>query len=360
MEINRPVALIDPERCRNNILSFANKFDKLGISYRPHFKTHQSAEIGNWYRESGITKITVSSPSMAEYFINNGWNDITIAFPVTHIQFAYIQKLADRANITVFLNDPLSAQYYADNSLKLLNVFIEIDAGYNRSGVKAENTQLIDEIRKIIDQSAHLKFYGFYTHEGRTYHVKEKENVNHIIQSVIEKLNKLKSVFPGSAVCLGDTPSCSILNSFNGIDEVSPGNNIFFDCMQLNIGSCRETDIAMAIGCPVAQIKENENEVIIHGGAVHFSKERIKWKNILIYGLVFNINEESFGEVLADIYLKDISQEHGTIKGTPEWISGLRPGDTVYIFPVHSCLAANLFEHYQTIDGNRIEKRTLS
>ena len=36
------------------------------LSFRPHFKTHQSAEIGSWFRDFGVTRITVSSRESAD------------------------------------------------------------------------------------------------------------------------------------------------------------------------------------------------------------------------------------------------------------------------------------------------------
>ena len=46
----------------------ARKAKDNGLIFRPHFKTHQSIEIGEWFRESGVNKITVSSLTMANYF----------------------------------------------------------------------------------------------------------------------------------------------------------------------------------------------------------------------------------------------------------------------------------------------------
>lgn len=37
--------------------------------FRPHFKTHQSLEIGSGFKETGIKKITVSSFTMAYYLM---------------------------------------------------------------------------------------------------------------------------------------------------------------------------------------------------------------------------------------------------------------------------------------------------
>jgi len=80
-DITRPTLLLDEERARRNVERMAVKAGRSGVLFRPHFKTHQSAQIGGWFRERGVSKITVSSVKMAEYFAGQGWDDITIAFP---------------------------------------------------------------------------------------------------------------------------------------------------------------------------------------------------------------------------------------------------------------------------------------
>lgn len=360
MNIDRPTVLLDKNRCRKNIERMAGKLKQLGLSYRPHFKTHQSAEIGNWYREFGITAITVSSPAMASYFMENGWKNITIAFPMTPLQFPIIHDLAENSDLTIFLNDPVSARFFAEKTTRGMSVFIEIDAGLNRSGVPIENIELVNELHGIIKKSKALRFHGFYVHEGRTYRAKGKKSVERMINPVLAGLQELKTRFDDCKICIGDTPSCSLLETFPGIDEMSPGNNVFYDFMQANIGSCTTTEIAVAVACPVAQIKKEADEVVLHGGAVHFSKERMNWKNQEIYGVPVELNKDGFGDLLPDGYLKGMSQEHGILSGNPDWISGLQPGDTVCIFPVHSCLTVNLFGNYRTLEGDRIEKRILS
>ncbi|MFP4059012.1 MAG: hypothetical protein ACLFUC_00845 [Bacteroidales bacterium] len=65
MEITSPTLLIDEQKCRANIEKMALRAQKNKVLFRPHFKTHQSATIGNWYRDHGVTAITVSSVKMA-------------------------------------------------------------------------------------------------------------------------------------------------------------------------------------------------------------------------------------------------------------------------------------------------------
>ena len=52
-EINRPTFVLDKQICLRNIEKMAKKASEHGLRFRPHFKTHQSAEIGEWFRSFG-------------------------------------------------------------------------------------------------------------------------------------------------------------------------------------------------------------------------------------------------------------------------------------------------------------------
>src|SRR5574344_1846718 len=79
---NFPLLLVDKEKCSRNIEKVAQKCKQLNLNLRPHFKAHQSLEIGELYRKYGVTSITVSSVAMAEFFANSQWDDILLAFPI--------------------------------------------------------------------------------------------------------------------------------------------------------------------------------------------------------------------------------------------------------------------------------------
>jgi D-serine deaminase-like pyridoxal phosphate-dependent protein len=56
-KIMKPTLLLDEEKCRRNIRTMAEKARSSGVIFRPHFKTHQSIEIGNWFREEGYRQL---------------------------------------------------------------------------------------------------------------------------------------------------------------------------------------------------------------------------------------------------------------------------------------------------------------
>ena len=126
--------------------------------------------------------------------------------------------------------------------------------------------------------------------------------------------------------------------------------------MQHNLGVCDIHDIAVKVVCPVVAKHVSRNEIVIYGGAVHFSKDHLQ--NIdgkELYGRV--VIHEHNKKVLLDTknYLASLSQEHGIIKVTPADFKKFNIGDLVEIIPVHSCLTANIMGHMVTTDGEFIE-----
>ena len=360
--LNRPRAVVLEQQCRKNIVKMKQKADRTGAEFRPHFKTHQSVEIGRWFRDEGISGITVSTPQMAEYFIDDGWDDITIGFPFYSGQADDLNRLSANVRFRLFVHCAEDVSLIAREIRNPVSILIEVDAGYGRSGIPEKDTgriqSIIDEIRK----SDHITFHGFYVHDGDTYSVQGKDNVARVIDRNLEALKRLKSEHPKASICLGDTPSCSLLSDFNGVDELSPGNLIFYDLMQIHIGSCGFNDIGLLVQVPVAQQKPESDQCIIHGGAVHFSKDRITVDGNVTFGQPVTVSEDGSIQKIEGTSLIALSQEHGTISGLSalQKASGRENPESIWICPVHSCLTANLFSEYQTVSGNIIEKRILS
>jgi D-serine deaminase-like pyridoxal phosphate-dependent protein len=125
--------------------------------------------------------------------------------------------------------------------------------------------------------------------------------------------------------------------------------------MQYSLGSCNLEDIAVAVACPVVTKSVPRNEVVIYGGAIHFSKDFLyKSNGERIYGYVVKLEERSWSKPIAGAYLANLSQEHGIIRAPKEFVEEVKAGDTLAILPVHSCLTANLMKGYLTLEGEGI------
>lgn len=346
---NKPTLILDLDKVSRNIERMLDKAKGSNVGFRPHFKTHQSIEIGNIFRKKGVDKITVSSVSMAEFFAQYGWNDISIAFPVNLLEIEAINKLAARIQINLLIDSVYSTRFLSKHLCNNVGIFIKINTGYHRSGLLPEDND-IAKVVEIITNADKLDFKGFLTHAGHTYTAKGKDEILKIMDNSRQLLRNLKSKylnrFPEITISYGDTPSCSLADDFSGFDEVRPGNFVFYDVMQYHIGSCSLVDIAVAVSCPVVSVYPERSELIIYGGAVHLSKEFIAAENdFRLYGYIVEFNENRWGAPIPGAYVSSISQEHGIVKLPAEMISQFRPGDRLGILPVHSCLTVNLLRN---------------
>jgi D-serine deaminase-like pyridoxal phosphate-dependent protein len=358
-EIIRPTLVIDKEKCLTNIERMAARAREHKLKFRPHFKTHQSAVIGDWFRMYNVNKITVSSVMMAEYFASHGWDDITIAFPVNVLEINNINRLAANIKLNILVENKEAATMLAEKIKSNLGVFIKIDTGSNRTGINSSKTGTIDSIIKIVVTNPKIRFKGFLAHTGHTYSALSTNEIfsRHFdaLLKLISLKNRFRQNFPEIEVSLGDTPSCSICTNFNGIDEIRPGNFIFYDIMQFQLGVCDFNDIALRVICPVVAKHQSRNEIVIYGGAIHLSKEFLtNSAGKRYYGRIV-INNNGKQTLLSDRnYVASLSQEHGILKISPRNFQLFRVGDLVEIVPVHSCLTANLFRKYYTTDGMEI------
>ena len=348
-----PTLLLDKEKCLANMERMAGKARGSGLGFRPHFKTHQSAEIGSWFRDFGVERITVSSFRMAAYFSRAGWKDILVAFPFHPGEKDALREMSRTANMSILLDDT-----WALPALKGLDYpvefYVDVDTGYGRSGIPALDPERTAELIRQSENTRNLKFKGFYCHAGHSYKAASRNEMEDIHHTSMRDLQRLKDLFRRfqPMVLYGDTPNCSLQVDFGPVDELTPGNFVFYDLTQVDLGSCDDDQIAVAMSCPVSG-RYPGNKLLVHGGAVHFSKEVLEWQGMKAYGQVAEAREKGWGQP-RDIFLTGLSQEHGTIENCGALWDQVRPGDELLILPVHSCLTANLMGSYRTLGGETI------
>ncbi len=358
----KPVVVIDEAVCRTNIQKMAKKAAEKGLRFRPHFKTHQSAAIGQWFRDAGTSAITVSSVSMARYFAREGWDDITIAFPANIAEMEEINRLAGSIRLNLLADHEETVRFLAGAAESSAGIWIETDTGHHRSGAGTGDLRRIDRLLDILSTNDRLTFKGFLSHTGNTYSARSAGEIREMHTEALQKMCSLKAYYrqwwPNLEISLGDTPSCSVCDNWEGADEIRPGNFVFFDLFQWNLGVCRQEEVAVRVFCPVVSLSPGRREAVVYGGAVHFSKDfLLRSRGKRGYGAVVTHHPETGKpEFRHDFYLAALSQEHGIVRGPAEAIRSLRIGDLLEIVPVHSCLTADLAGHYLTTGGLKIAK----
>lgn len=357
--IHIPTLILDETKAKKNLKKMAAKAAAQNIRFRPHFKTHQSAQVGECFRAEGVASITVSSLSMAQYFAEHGWQDILVAFPVNLREMETINDLAARISLSLLVESVEIASQLEKNLNAPVNVWIKIDTGYHRTGIDVKDADRVRSLARNINDSEKLHLRGLLTHAGHTYHAHSTEE---IIAAYAESSQTLQDLrleleqggFAGLELSVGDTPGCWLSSDLGQVDEIRPGNFIFFDAMMFELGVCSVEEIALAVACPVVAIHPQRNEVVIYGGAVHLSKDSIVKNRETIYGYVAFPTENGWEFTSSENYISALSQEHGIVRLTKTDLKRVKVGDLIYVLPAHSCLAVDALGEYLTLQGERI------
>lgn len=359
LSIDSPTLVLNESICRRNISRMVEKAKINQLKLIPHFKTHQSHIVGEWCKSFGIDEITVSSIKMAEYFSSQNWKNIHIAFPFNPLAVQRLNKLAQKQQLSIQLVNAEVTAFLADSLEHEVGFFIEIDAGYGRTGVEVSDFGLIEAIMRKAQSTNKLKFKGFYIHAGHTYHA-DRLGIKAIHEKTKAALHMLKdkyiSEFIGLVTRSGDTPSCSIMDKFEGIDEIGPGNFIFYDLTQAKIGSCTKEDIAVALAVPVVDIRKDRHEILVHGGGVHLSKDVLTNPDgSSNFGEMVFFDQDGWKTPSTPSFIKSISQEHGIINASDSLLQKVKIGDVLGILPVHSCMTADCMGSYLSTKGEKID-----
>jgi D-serine deaminase-like pyridoxal phosphate-dependent protein len=301
---------------------------------------------------------------MATYFAAHGWDDITIAFPANVREIEQINRLAAQVRLHLLVESAATARILEQTLAQPVNAWIEVDAGSGRSGVPWDKGGDLHALAALIAGSSKLRLQGLLTHAGNTYAARSAATVAAIHNETVTRLQRLRNWlmehgFLGLELSIGDTPACSMLEDWGDVDEARPGNFVFYDLTQMEIGSCTAADVGFVVACPVVAVHPEQREIVLYGGAVHLSKEMLPHADgSPSYGAVIPLHAGGWGEPLEGVWLRSLSQEHGVVQATPEgWEHGLasvQVGDLLGVLPVHSCLTADLLKEYVTLGGERI------
>ena len=102
----------------------------------------------------------------------------------------------------------------------------------------------------------------------------------------------------------------------------------------------------------MVSINKEKKELLIYGGGIHFSKEKLKTH----YGQIVAHQNNTWSQPIDNAFVVKLSQEHGTISAPIDHIEKVKHGDLILALPIHSCMTANLMNYYLTTDGETLSK----
>jgi len=348
-----PALLLDLDVMERNLRHMAERAETLGVTLRPHIKTHKCIEIGERQRALGARGITVSTLEEARAFADHGFDDVTWAFPVTLSRLDEVRDLAAHTTLRVVVDSGEAVRALQDLGTPL-SVWLKIDCGYHRAGVDPSSNLALNLARAIADAPT-LTFEGILSHSGHAYHHPGVEALQRIaaeerdvMVACAERLRDAGVEVPG--VSVGSTPAMSAAEDLTGVTEARPGNYVFYDYTQVLLGSCTVRDCAVTVLASVVSAQPGAAHAVTDAGALVMSKDTgpggVEPPTM---GPVYD--DYASGTLSSRLRLTALSQEHGVMQGP------LPVGTRVRILPNHSCLTVACFDRYHVVRGDEVVDR---
>lgn len=350
--LDTPALLVDLDRLEANIGSMAAQARRVGLALRPHFKTHKSTAIARRQLAAGAIGITVAKLDEAETLIDDGVDaPILLAFQVVAWpKLDRAIRLASRAQVTLAVDSAAGATALARTATAAgirLDVWIEIDSGLNRCGVvPAEAPALAGKITEFDS----LRLTGMFTHAGQSYAARDAQDVEAIAGveagSVVDAARSTRAMgIPVETVSAGSTPTARFLNSSSGLTEMRPGTYVFYDELQVALGTTARDTCALTIAATVMS-RPAADRAVIDAGSKTFGLDR---------GAHSSSPLTDFGRLVdVDGALVRLSEEHGMLQIPAE--SLLAVGDRIRVIPNHVCSVSNLGRRFYGLRGPVVEE----
>src|SRR5262245_10436124 len=250
--LDTPALLVDVERLERNIARWQDAADAAEVKLRPHTKTHKSVAIAGLQRDAGAHGIAVAKPTEAEIFAAAGFEDIAVAYPVVgEAKWARIAELATTARITVNVDSAAAAEGLSTAAAAVgatVYVQVDLDSGFGRCGVPAEDTAAIEALASRVAALPGLALDGVTTHRGLFFPGVEdmtREDAGRqegeVVAGAAERLRA--AGIPVAEVTAGGSLTGGAVATVPGVTEVRAGTYVFNDLMQIALGAATREDL---------------------------------------------------------------------------------------------------------------------
>lgn len=363
-DLPTPSLVLDRTRLVRNIARMHDRARALGVDLRPHLKTAKSARVAALATAGFSGGITVSTMAEAEYFLRNGFKDITYAVGITPSKLDAVAALQGRgARLTILTDDLDTARAIGARGRALearFRVMIEIDTGLGRAGLPPDSPDLLAVAAALVEGGAEV--VGVLAHAGHSYQCNSVADIEVVAEEeragVVMAAERLRAAgHRCPVVSVGSTPTALFARRLDGVTEIRPGNFVFFDLFQSGLGTCAEEDIAVAVLASVTGRHRGRSHILIDAGALALSKDvgANARRPGTGYGAVAQLTAARPEPGLSVL---DVHQEHGVV-GHASGLDAIAPfpfgrfpvGSRVRVVPNHSCMTAAMYDRYHVTNG---------
>lgn len=367
-DLRTPCVLVEQSRVERNIERMQDVASAHGLRLRPHTKTHKSPSLARLQLARGAAGICCAKLGEAEVFAEAGIDDIRIPYPLNPVNADRVDALLDRANLSFIVDHAAVARGWSDamqRAEREVDVLVKVDVGFHRCGIDPEAAGAAEFVAAVAALPG-LRFKGLLSHAGQAYGALSDDEVAAIASAEARLLTTLAHRVralgvPVEEISVGATPTARFSAKEAGITELRPGNYIYYDRMQVAIGSATWDDCALTVLARVVTAHAPDR-IILDCGSKTLSTDLARGPgNPAGYGIVLTALEATAPD--ESLLIERLSEEHATVRvqAPPPSVArpnaALRPGDLVRVVPNHSCVVSNLVDQVWLVAGDEVVDR---
>jgi 3-hydroxy-D-aspartate aldolase len=233
-KLQTPALVIDLDVLERNIAAMAAHADKHRIALRPHAKTHKSAEIAKRQIAAGALGVCCAKLGEAEALAAAGVGFILLTSPVVteggiarlmalNARIPELMAVCDCVEIAARLDEAAGA------SGRKLKVFVDIDPGMGRTGIRPEHALAL--VAHILGCD-HLELAGLQCYAGQVQHMESPNQRRDASLGALKELGQLRDGLGAQAPAVisgGGTGTFDIDPDARVLTELQAGSYVFMD-----------------------------------------------------------------------------------------------------------------------------------
>lgn len=350
-DIQTPCLILDLDALERNIVKMGDYARAHGMRHRVHGKMHKSVDVAKLQeRLGGAVGVCCQKVSEAEVFARGGIKDVLVSNQVRDP--AKIDRLVRLpkygARTIVCVDDVANVADLSAAAVKhgtQLEVFVEIDCGAGRCGVKTPED--VVAIAKAAAAAPGLKFTGIQAYQGAMQHMDRYEDRKAKLEAAISQVKSCVDALDAAGlkpelVSGGGTGSYYFESNSGVYNELQCGSYAFMDA---DYGRILDKD-----GKRIDQ-GEWENALFILTSVMSHAKAD---KAIVDAGLKAQSVDSGLPVVFGrdDVKYIKCSDEHGVVED-PAGV--LKVNDKLRLVPGHCDPTCNVHDWYVGVRGGRVE-----
>jgi D-serine deaminase-like pyridoxal phosphate-dependent protein len=337
--IDTPAIIVDLNIVKENINTYQNYCDDIGIKLRPHIKTHKIPELAKLQIRAGAVGITAQKISEAEAIISEGGiDDVLITYNIIGEQkLKALRNLATKVKTSVVADSSFCIKGLSETfkgAREALPVLVECDTGANRCGVISP--QKACDLAELINRSPGLIFDGLMTYPPTS----QAQKINRFLTDA-KKLIEARNIAVNT-VSIGGSPDMWKVQDIPVATEYRIGTYIFNDRSLVKKEICSDDEVALTVLATVVSTPTKKRAIIDAGSKVLTSD-------------LFGMNDHGYIVNFPELRIIQLTEEHGTIVSDQN--TNLEIGQKIQIIPNHACVVTNMLDEINLITEEKKIKK---